>query len=144
MNQYIYNKKRYVLFEKSNKMKVEDLNNWEKICKYINRDPNQLPDLYECDEIDKRHVIADFKLTICARVRNKEWVPDFSNSNQQRWYNWFIYDAVRGCFVFDVAHMIYGTTRTSTGVGVRLCFETKAKAELFARDFELLYNDLFK
>src|ERR1035437_6938838 len=72
---------------------VEDLHTWEEICKHIGRDPNKLPDVSMYDEKHRKHAIADFKLTICAEVRNGGWVPDYSNNNQQKWYNWFKFDA---------------------------------------------------
>ena len=133
--------KRFALSEKTNKTKIEDLKTWEQICNYIKRDPNLLPSFLEIDEIDRKHHIADIKLTICARVRNEGWVPDYNNPNQKKWYNWFKYDASRGCFVFHGAYTSY--EYTGTGVGARFCFPTEGRAKTFAVDFADLYNDLF-
>ena len=141
MNNFSIVGKKYVIVEKTDKRKVASLKTWEQICHYIKRSPNLLPNTAMYDEKHRLHAIVDFKLTICAEVRNGGWIPDYSNPNQQKWYNRFIYDPSCGRFVFYSAHTNYGVTYTT--VGARFCFETETEARSFAEDFGDLYNDLF-
>lgn len=88
--------------------------------------------------------IAHTKLSIVSRAMNslnngeEMWVPDWSNSNQYKYYPWLKYAAGSGFSDYD-----YGYVIADTGVGSRLCFMTSDMARHAAVQFEELYNDLF-
>jgi hypothetical protein len=88
--------------------------------------------------------VAHTKLSIIARAMNKlnnngeEWVPDWTNSNQYKYYPWLEYKAGSG---FSSSLYVYGSTTTL--VGSRLCFMTSDMAKHAGTQFNDLYNQLF-
>lgn len=40
--------------------------------------------------------IAGFKLEYCIKTINQGWKPDWSNTNERKWYNWFGYKGSHG------------------------------------------------
>ncbi len=79
------------------------------------------------------------KLFTIAEAWNKadDFVPDFSNTNQYKYYPWFVYDRDAAGFVYALA------TLTSAGIGSRLCFKTANRARQFGEMFADLYNEVF-
>jgi hypothetical protein len=73
---------------------------------------------------------------ICAAL-NEGWTPDWSNSNQPKYYPWFAFLVSR--FVFDDVYYRYA----SSSLGSRLCFRTRELAEYAGKQFEDLYNRFF-
>lgn len=98
-------------------------------------------------DINPKHIealIALNKLFTIAEAWNKEdgFVPDFSDENQKKWFPWFKYDK-------DVAGFVYAYTNNSPTTaratfGSRLCFKSFERAEQFGKQFEDLYNKVFK
>lgn len=131
---------------------VKDLKTWEDICLHLGKDPHDLPDVSKYNDKHKKHAIANFKLTIIAEVRNNGWIPDYSNSTQQKWYPYFQWkkgtssskmnpmSSLRSGFVFCASST--GGGCTYSGVGGRLCFPTEQESDSFGKDFIELYNDL--
>lgn len=97
-------------------------------------------------DINPKHIealIALNKLFTIAEAWNKEdgFVPDFSDSKQDKYFPWFVYDK-------DVAKFVYATTGNTptaghTLIGSRLCFKTSERAEQFGKQFVDLYNKIF-
>lgn len=97
-------------------------------------------------DINPKHIealIALNELFTIAEAWNKEdeFVPDFSDWNQNKWFPWFKYDE-------DVAGFVYAYTNNSPTTaratfGSRLCFKTSKRAEQFGRQFADLYNKVF-
>ena len=90
-----------------------------------------------------KSAVAFIKLAIIAKAWNKidGFVPDFSNSNQWKYYPWFIYKDTRAGFVCAYSH--YAASYTGADVGSRLCFKSESVASKFGKTFESLYNELF-
>jgi len=70
------------------------------------------------DEINYR------KLKTVTKALNEGWVPDWTNSNQAKWYPYFRLSS--GAFVFDDAYC--GYSDANAGGGSRLCFKTRELA----------------
>lgn len=97
-------------------------------------------------DINPKHIkalIALNELFTIAEAWNKEdeFVPDFSDWNQDKWFPWFKYDK-------DAARFLCVTTNrtpvtASASFGSRLCFKTSERAEQFGRQFADLYNKIF-
>lgn len=97
-------------------------------------------------DINPKHIealIALNELFTIAEAWNKEdeFVPDFSDWNQGKWFPWFKYDE-------DVAGFVYAYTNNSPTTaratfGSRLCFKTSERAAQFGRQFADLYNKIF-
>lgn len=83
------------------------------------------------------------KLFTIAEAWNKadDFVPDFSNGNQYKYYPWFVYDKDAAGFVF--ANTNYSATYTYAYFGSRLCFKTANRACQFGKMFADLYNEVF-
>ena len=88
-------------------------------------------------------LIALNKLFTIAQVWNKEdnFVPDFSDWNQDKWFPWFKYDK-------DAAGFVFATTNRTplfahAYFSSRLSFKSSARAAQFGRQFVYLYNQVF-
>lgn len=97
-------------------------------------------------DINPKHIealIALNELFTIAEAWNKEdeFVPDFSDWNQEKWFPWFKYDE-------DVAGFVYASTASTPAdayapFGSRLCFKTSERAAQFGKQFAELYNKVF-
>ena len=83
------------------------------------------------------------KLFTIAQAWNKadDFVPDFSNSMQDKWFPWFVYDKGAAGFVF--ANSDHTPSYTLAYFGSRLCFKTRNRAIQFGKQFVDLYNEVF-
>lgn len=96
-------------------------------------------------DINPSHVkalIALNELFTIAQAWNKEdeFEPDFSNSNQYKYFPWFVYDNGAAGFVY--ASTATAATSTLANVGSRLCFKTPERARQFGEQFIDLWNDV--
>ena len=80
------------------------------------------------------------KLFTIAEAWNKadNFIPDFSNRNQYKYFPWFVYDNAAG---FVCAGTYYTTSFANAPFGSRLCFSTSERAEQFRKQFIDLWND---
>ena len=108
---------------------------------------NTAPGLVEVtrlvDSLNPAHVealIALNELFTIAQAWNKadDFVPDFSNRNQDKWFPWFVYKPERAGFVY--AHTISAPSATNASFGSRLCFKTANRARQFSEQFIDLWN----
>jgi hypothetical protein len=96
-------------------------------------------------DINPSHVkalIALNELFTIAQAWNKEdeFEPDFSNSNQYKYFPWFVYD--KGAAGFVSAYTTNAATYASAHFGSRLCFKTPERARQFGEQFIDLWNDV--
>lgn len=97
-------------------------------------------------DINPKHIealIALNELFTIAESWNKEdeFVPDFSNWEQDKWYPWFKY--AKDVAEFVCADTINAATAASAHLGSRLCFKTSERAAQFGKLFVDLYNKIF-
>ena len=97
-------------------------------------------------DINPKHIkalIALNKLFTIAQAWNKEddFVPDFSNYEQDKWFPWFKYKKDIARFVF--AGTDYTPMYTNANISSRLCFKTSERAEQFGKQFIDIYNEIF-
>lgn len=95
------------------------------------------------DALNPSHVkalIALNELFTIAEAWNKadDFVPDFSNSRQDKWFPWFVYDEDRAGFV--CANADDAPSYTDAYFGSRLCFKTANRARQFGNQFIDLWN----
>lgn len=98
------------------------------------------------EDLNPRHLkalAALNKLFTIAEAWNKadNFVPDFSNENQYKYYPWFVYDKDAARFVY--ASTSYVAIYSDANIGSRLCFKTENRARQFGEMFADLYNDVF-
>lgn len=97
-------------------------------------------------ELNQRHIealVALNQLFTIAEAWNKEdnFVPDFLDDNQDKWFPWFKYNK-------DAARFVYANTLSTpmtafAPFGSRLCFKTSERASQFGIQFTTLYNKVF-
>ena len=97
-------------------------------------------------DINPKHIkalIALNKLFTIAQAWNKEddFVPDFLDLNQDKWFPWFKYKKDIARFVF--AGTDYTPMYTNANISSRLCFKTSKRAEQFGKQFIDIYNEIF-
>jgi hypothetical protein len=123
---------------------TDKVKTFEDACKVLGLDPENLPIVENLPEKDRKSIVVYYKLIIITRALNEGWGPDFSDWNQQKYWNWFYFDdgASAG---FTCASSDYAASH----VGSRLCFKTRELAT-FAREnfrdlyFEYLFIDMPK
>ena len=98
------------------------------------------------EDLNPRHLKALSalnKLFTIAEAWNKadDFVPDFSNTNQYKYYPWFFYDKDAARFV--VALTLNTASHTYVNFGSRLCFKTANRAHQFGKMFTDLFNEIF-
>ena len=84
----------------------------------------------------QKALTALVNLIVIAEAWNKQdgFVPDFSNSNQYKFFPFFEYDNKSAGFV-------YVESFTDSVLGSRLCFKSSERAEQFGEQFIDLWND---
>ena len=97
-------------------------------------------------DVNPNHIkalVALNELFTIAEAWNKadNFVPDFSDASQPKYFPWFVYDKGAAGFVF--AYTLTAATFTFANVGSRLCFKTRNRAIQFGKQFVDLYNQVF-
>lgn len=97
-------------------------------------------------DVNPKHIkalIALNELFTIAQAWNKadDFVPDFSNSMQDKWFPWFVYDKGAAGFVYASTNV--SPSDTYANFGSRLCFKTRNRAIQFGKQFVGLYNQVF-
>lgn len=95
-------------------------------------------------EINPKHLdalIALNQLFTIAQAWNKEdnFVPDFSDENQDKWVPWFEYKKDVGKFAY-----IWSYIGTDVRISSFLCFKTQERADQFGIQFADLFNKAFQ
>lgn len=96
-------------------------------------------------DVNPNHIkalVALNELFTIAEAWNKadNFVPDFSDASQYKYFPWFIYD--KGAAGFVCAKTYYTATNTYATIGSRLCFKTRNRAIQFGKQFVDLYNQV--
>lgn len=107
-------------------------------CEIIGEKPIDEQHLMDCG-LGKSE-IAFMKLKTIFKAANKMnnyWKADYSNSNQHKYYPYFIWRSS------GFRYCDSGYTYTHADAGSWLCCGTSADAEYIGKQFEDLYNDYF-
>lgn len=83
--------------------------------------------------------IAYRKLKTIAEALNEGWQPDWANSNEYKYWPWFVYNTASAGF--SCANTYYATSNTNAHLGSRLCYKTSELAAYAGNQFEDIYND---
>lgn len=126
--------------------KYTDLKTFKDACQVLGLDPKKvIPDFSCYPEKDRVSMIAHAKLVIIIRAanklanKNKIWIPDFTDYNQDKYEPWF--DLSKGSSGFRYG--AYDYWRTISGVGSRLCFISSEVCEHIAKQFIEIYKEYF-
>ena len=128
--------KRSLLPEKTDKN--QDITNriktFENACAELNINSSSVK-IVGLDD-DTISSLAYIKLVIIARALNEGWKPNWEDSNEKKWYPYFM---LRGGFRF--IDSTYDCDHSNTDVGARLCFKTEALAIYAGRQFANEYRE---
>jgi hypothetical protein len=119
----------------------EMINSYESACAYLERarcvERNCLY-LWDASPHSKA-MFAMYKLITIAEAWNKQddFVPDFSDEKQWKFYSWFEYSGTAGL----VCANTYSAPSSASPLGSRLCFKTPERAKQFGEQFIDLWND---
>lgn len=99
------------------------------------------------DDINPKNIealMALNKLFTIAEAWNKEdgFVPDFSDTEQEKWFPVFYYNRYSAWFVYE-PHVCYQHSTAYSPFGCRLCFKNYERAAQFGKQFEELFNKVF-
>lgn len=97
-------------------------------------------------DVNPNHIkalVALNELFTIAEAWNKadNFVPDFSDATQSKYFPWFVYDKGAAGFVFAATND--APSPTAAYFGSRLCFKTRNRAIQFGKQFVDLYNQVF-
>lgn len=97
-------------------------------------------------DVNPNHIkalVALNELFTIAEAWNKadNFVPDFSDASQTKYFPWFVYD--KGAAGFVSAFTPNAATTTAANICSRLCFKTRNRAIQFGKQFVGLYNQVF-
>ena len=110
----------------------DDIKTFEDACTELEINPGSVFN-YQ----DSPDEIAYKKLKVIAKAINRGWTPDWSDSNQYKYYPYF--RLLSSGFGFSVT--FYDVTGASTLVGSRLCFESSEKSKYAGTQFIDLYKE---
>jgi hypothetical protein len=113
------------------KRKFTDIKTFEDACDELGIDPCNVI-IANCTPDE----IAYKKLKIIVKAINQGWTPDWSNTNQRKWYPWFNLSSG-----FGFSGSGYGYDCTDSDVGSRLCLESEEKSDYAAKQFIDLYKE---
>ena len=88
--------------------------------------------------------IAYRKLKTIAEALNEGWRPDWANSNEYKYWPWFVCYGANAGFSYantNCAATYDAASYTDAVIGSRLCYKTRELATYAGRQFEGLYND---
>lgn len=95
-----------------------------------------VPDFSNLPTDMRKHFEAQYKMIVIAEALNEEWIPDWDNHNEYKYYPWFKMSP--SSFAFRVS--ICGLA--DAGSGSRLKFRTCELAEYAAKQFIDIWKDI--
>ena len=119
--------------EKKSSKVTDRIKTFEDACRELQINPGEKLILQNQVSVlanDLKSILAYAKLIIIARALNEGWVPDWSDSNQYKYYPWLEYKSGVG---FSYGDFVNAYTYSS--VGSRLCFPTWEMAKYFGQQF---------
>ena len=112
---------------------MKHIKSFEDACKALNIDPNSI-----INSTDNADDIAYKKLKIITKALNEGWEPDWTNSDERKYFPWFNLSSGSGLSYDDCVNQY-----SYSNVGSRLCFKSWELCEYAANTFLDLYTDFF-
>lgn len=126
-----------------NQKLIDRIETYADACQDLGINPLTISDFSYLPERDRESSYAYHQLTIIARVLNEGWEPDYSDSNQYKYYPYFVWnDSASGGSGFSFCDYYYG--RDFSKVGSRLVFKSSELAAFAGKKFLSIYNQFLK
>lgn len=127
-----------VNFEPIPKDIKERIKTFDDVIRELGDDPQDFKNAISI--MDEPDEIAYVKLKLIAKALNEGWKPDWTDSNEYKYYPWFrMGSSSGGGFSYDGYDFGYAVS----DVGSRLCFKSRRLAEYAGEQFEELYKEYF-
>ena len=110
---------------------------FEDALEVVGETAEQFKERTQYDSVDE---VAYKKVKVIAQALNEGWVPDWTNTNEGKYYCWFKYVGSGVGFSFNGYYFVLSFSL----VGSRLVFKTRPLAEYAAKQFQSIYNQLLK
>lgn len=94
------------------------------------------PEFNEVPEELREYFKAQYEAVAVTKAIVGDWVPDWNDWNQRKWFPWF--EMSSGGFVFHDTYYAY--SYAYAGNASRLCFPTEEMAEYAGRTFTDVYS----
>lgn len=120
------------LFTKS---AIERLFNFEDVCREAGCHPGDY-ELKSDMTADEKNDLYYQKMRLIYKMFNGDWIPDFSNEDQPKYYPWFEYKKGTGFVLLNVSNFYDFTI-----VGSRLCSHSEKIVRHVCKHFLKEYND---
>jgi len=117
---------------------MDRIKTFEDACEELELDPKSVIPFPKPIDDDQRALNANAMLWVIYRALNEGWKPDWTNSNEYKYYPWFRMDSGSGLSFDD-----FGYATSASTVGSRLCLKSKELAEYAGEQFIDIYTELF-
>lgn len=116
---------------------TDKIKTYEDACAHLGLTPSKADSTIKDDKI-RRSALAFVKLATIAKALNEGWEPDWSNTDEYKYYPWF-YVEIAGL----VCAVTYSTvTNASADIGSRLGYKTRELARYAGNQFLELYSEM--
>lgn len=115
---------------------MTDINSFESACAKLGRS-TQLPDMSSWPSSLRRPMIALYKLTVIRDAIVGDWVPDWDDNKQRKWYPWFYLNKPG----FRFLDSYFALTYSHSAGGSRLVFASEAQSDYAGKTFLGLYEE---
>lgn len=116
---------------------MDRVKTYEDACKELGIEPINSTELIKLGFTNDE--IAYRKLKTIAQSLNEGWEPDWTDSDEFKFWPWF--ELERNSAGFACAATDGAVSLTGTHIGSRLCFKTRELALYAGKQFEDIYND---
>ncbi len=124
-----------VSFEPVPKDIKERIKTFDDVLRYFNTTPQDFKDSISI--IDEPDEVACIKLKLIAKALNEGWKPDWTNSNEYKYYPWFKMGSASGVgFSFDGCDYDH----SGSALGSRLCYKSRELAIYAGKQFQDIYK----
>ena len=116
---------------------TDKVKSFEDACQLLGIEPN-VPEVSMLPDNHQKALVAHYKLVIIAEAVNEGWTPDWSDSDQYKYFPWFNMSSSSGAgFSFGG----YDYWFSYSLVGSRLCFKNRDLAKYAGQQFESIYKE---
>lgn len=129
---------------KQKKATKEPITTFEEACAQQGLDPNKvIPDMSCMPEQDRTALVAHAKMCIIQRSLNGDWVPDWGDNDQYKYYPWFdVIKKEEGPSGFGLSFYGFGYGDSDSSLCARLYFKDRETARYAGETFIDLYEDM--
>ncbi len=118
-------------------LSLDSITSFSDICKLSGTTEKDFKALYGSLPVDE---YAYRQLKLLTSVLNAGWTPNYSDSNEPKYYPYFKWNGSG----FGFAGTYYDCADTATSCGSRLCFKERKTAEFAGKTFIDIYNAYLK